>query len=201
MIQEKINKLKPYFRGLKVADNYRIVEFNLKNTWVIEKSDDIELQQKKIKESDNVLYSMFYSEKKSFDDILDYVENEVIKYNLDLEEKERLLMMKVEELKRVFENKGLDELNNLKFTTEDNTLKLGSKKPQKPTPPPPPPPRRIKEGREYPKPNPRPTPPPPPPPRDRLIKEGENPNKPEYLNGIDDKNKQNGHTKELSEQS
>lgn len=172
MIQEKINKLKPYFRGLKVADNYRIVEFNLKNTWVIEKSGDIELQQKKIKESDNVLYSMFYSEKKSFDDILDYVENEVIKYNLDLEEKERLLMMKVEELKRVFENKGLDELNNLKFTTEDNTLKLGSKKPQKPTPPP-----------------------------SQVIKEGENPNKPEYLNGIDDKNKQNGHTKELSEQS
>lgn len=172
MIQERINKLKPYFKGLKVADNYRIVEFNLKDTWVIEKSDYIELQQKKIKESNNVLYSMFYSEKKSFDDILDYVENEVIRYNLDLEEKERLLMMKVEELKRVFENKDLDELNNLKFTTEDNSLKLGSKKPQKSTPPP-----------------------------SKLIKEGENPTKPEYLNGIDDKNKQNGHTKELSEQS
>jgi len=170
MIQEKIDKLKPYFRGLKVADNYRIVEFNLKNTWVIEKSDSIELQQKKIKESDNVLYSMFYSEKKSFDDILDYVENEVIRYNLDLEEKERLLMMKVEELKRVFENKDLDELNNLKFTTEDNSLKLGSKKTPKPTP-------------------------------SQIIKEGENPTKPEYLKGIDDKNKQNGHTKELSEQS
>jgi len=170
MIQGKIDKLKPYFRGLKVADNYRIVEFNLKNTWVIEKSDSIELQQKKIKESDNVLYSMFYSEKKSFDDILDYVENEVIRYNLDLEEKERLLMMKVEELKRVFENKDLDELNNLKFTTEDNSLKLGSKKTPKPTP-------------------------------SQIIKEGENPTKPEYLKGIDDKNKQNGHTKELSEQS
>ena len=170
MIQEKIDKLKPYFRGLKVADNYRIVEFNLKNTWVIEKSDSIELQQKKIKESDNVLYSMFYSEKKSFDDILDYVENEVIRYNLDLEEKERLLMMKVEELKRVFENKDLDELNNLKFTTEDNSLKLGSKKTPKPTP-------------------------------SQIIKEGENPTKPEYLKGIDDKNKQNGYTKELSEQS
>ena len=170
MIQERINKLKPYFKGLKVADNYRIVEFNLKDTWVIEKSDYIELQQKKIKESNNVLYSMFYSEKKSFDDILDYVENEVIRYNLDLEEKERLLMMKVEELKRVFENKDLDELNNLKFTTEDNSLKLGSKKTPKPTP-------------------------------SQIIKEGENPTKPEYLKGIDDKNKQNGYTKELSEQS
>ena len=128
MIQERIDKLKPYFKGLKVADNYRIVEFNLKNTWVIEESDDIELQQKKIKESDNVLYSMFYSEKISFDDILDYVENGVIRYNLDLEEKEQLLMMKVEELKRVFEDKDLDELNSLKFTTSDPTIKLGKKK-------------------------------------------------------------------------
>jgi len=169
MIQERIDKLKPYFKGLKVADNYRIVEFNLKNTWVIEESDDIELQQKKIKESDNVLYSMFYSEKISFDDILDYVENGVIRYNLDLEEKEQLLMMKVEELKRVFEDKDLDELNSLKFTTSDPTIKLGKKK--KPTTP------------------------------SQMIKEGENPTKPEYLNGIDDKNKQNGHTKELSEQS
>ncbi len=106
------------------------------------------------------------------DDILDYVENEVIRYNLDLEEKERLLMMKVEELKRVFEDKDLDELNSLKFTTSDQSLKLGSKKPQKPTSPP-----------------------------SKVIKEVENPNKPEYLNGIDDKNKQNGYTKELSEQS
>ena len=32
--------------------------------------------------------------------------------------------MKVEELKRVFEDRSLSELNNLKFTTEENSLKL-----------------------------------------------------------------------------
>ena len=69
---------------------------------------------------------MFYSEAKSFDDILDYIENDVINHNLEIEEKERLLRSKVEELKRVFENKDLDELNKLKFTTEENSLKLGS---------------------------------------------------------------------------
>jgi|TARA_R110000803_G_scaffold182273_1_gene244581 hypothetical protein len=126
MIQEKINKLKPYFKGLKVADNYRIVEFNIKDTWVVEECEDIDLQQKQINESTNILYSMFYSDKKSFDEIIDYVEEKVIKRNLEVEEKERLLRVKVEELKRVFENKGLNELNNLKFTTEDHTLKLGS---------------------------------------------------------------------------
>jgi uncharacterized Zn finger protein len=64
---------------------------------------------------------------KSFDEILDFVEEKVINYNLEIEEKERLLKAKVEELKRVFETKSLDELNHLKFTTEENSFKLNSK--------------------------------------------------------------------------
>jgi uncharacterized Zn finger protein len=70
---------------------------------------------------------MFYSDTKSFDEILDYIEEKVINYNLEIEEKERLLKAKVEELKRVFETKSLDELNHLKFTTEENNLKLNAK--------------------------------------------------------------------------
>jgi hypothetical protein len=53
MIQNKINNLKPYFKGLKVADNYRIVEFNLKSSWLVEENSFIELQQKQTKESGN----------------------------------------------------------------------------------------------------------------------------------------------------
>ena len=174
MIQDRLNRLKPYFKGLKVADNYRVVEFNLKDNWLVEDDGTIELQQKKINEKDNTLYSMFYSDKKSFDEIIDFVEEKVINHNLELEEKERLLRMKVEELKRVFENKNLDELNSLKFTTEDQTLKLGTNK--KPTPPS----KLIKEGED---------------PRPKL--------KPEYLKDMDNKNKikQNGSSKELSTNS
>jgi len=128
MIQNRINKLKPYFKGLKIAENYRIVEVHLKDTWTIEDDESIDLQQKQTKESSNILYNMFYSDTKTFDEILDYIEEKVINPNLEVEEKEKLLRMKVEELKRVFENKNLDELNNLKFTTEDNSLKLGNKR-------------------------------------------------------------------------
>lgn len=170
MIQNRLNKLKPYFKGLKIAENYRIVEVNLKNSWLIEENSHIEVQQKPIKESSNVLYNMFYSDTRSFDEILDFIEEKVINPNLEVEEKERLLRMKVEELKRVFENKNLDELNNLKFTTEDTSLKLGtSKKPQLS--------QVSKEVRDS-----RPTP------------------KPEYLSDIDNKNKtqQNGTTEKLS---
>lgn len=172
MIQNRIDKLKPYFKGLKIAENYRVVEFNLKKDWLIEEDALIEVQQKPIKESNTILYSVFYSNKKSFDDILDYIEEKVINTNLEIEEKERLLRLKVEELKHVFQNKNLDELNNLKFTTEDNSLKLGTSK--KPIPS-----KSIvlKEGED---------------PRPSL--------KPEYLKNIDNKNKiqQNGTTEKLS---
>lgn len=128
MIQKRLDLLKPYFKGIKVAENYRIVEVNLKNTWVIPEDEEIHVQQKEVEKGQGMVYNMFYSDKKSFDDILNYVEDEVINHNLEIEQKEALLRAKVEELKRVFENKSLDELNGLKFTTEDNTLKLGNTK-------------------------------------------------------------------------
>ena len=128
MIQKRLESLQPYFKGLKVAENYNIVEFILKKSWEVEETDDIQVSQKDVKESASSLYTLFYSDTMSFDDILDYIEEKVINYNLEIEEKERLLKAKVEELKRVFETKSLDELNHLKFTTEGDSLKLTSNK-------------------------------------------------------------------------
>lgn len=127
MIQEKFNKLKPYLKGLKYADNYNIVETNLRFSWRVVESENIEFQKKKIDKNENFYYYMFYSEKLGFDEILDWLEENVINYNLELEEKETLLRVKVEELKHVFEQKSIKELNNLKFTTELDMLKLNGK--------------------------------------------------------------------------
>ena len=174
MIQDRLNRLKPYFKGIKVAEHFNIVEFNLKKEWLIQEKSGIDVQQKPSGDNKQtgILYNMFYSDSKTFDEILNYVEEEVINHNLELEEKERLLRMKVEELKRVFEDKNLEELNSLKFTTSDQSLKLGTNK--KPTS------RMIKEGED---------------PRPKL--------KPEYLKDMDNKNKikQNGSSKELSKNS
>ena len=107
MIQEKFNKLKPYLKGLKCSDNYNIVETNLRFSWKVVESENIEFQKKKTDKNENFYYYMFYSEKLGFDEILDWLETNVINYNLELEEKETLLRAKVEELKRVFEQKML----------------------------------------------------------------------------------------------
>jgi len=129
MIQNKLDSLSPYFKGIKVAENYRVVEFILKKSWSLEENEEIQVSQKETKESSGVLFTMFYSDTKTFDEIIDFVEDKIINYNLEVEEKERLLKAKVEELKRVFEMKSLDELNHLKFTTEEDSLKLNSKSP------------------------------------------------------------------------
>jgi len=126
-IQERIDKLSQYFKGIKLAESYRVVEVNIKKNWTIplnqEESEEIQFSQKESKQP-SIYYTMFYSETKTFDEILDFVEEKVINYNLEIEEKERLLKAKVEELKRVFESKSLDELNHLKFTTEEDSLSL-----------------------------------------------------------------------------
>lgn len=116
MIEKSFNELYPYLKGIKKTDNYRIIETNLKSTWEINLIDEV-----------NVKDHIFFSESLTFDDLLEWFKANVVEYNLEIEEKERLLKMKVEELKRVFESKNLDELNNLKFTTEDDVLSLTKK--------------------------------------------------------------------------
>ena len=53
MIQNRIDSLKPYFKGIKIADDYKITEFNFKKDWSIPQNEDIEMQQKATKESNN----------------------------------------------------------------------------------------------------------------------------------------------------
>lgn len=126
-IQQRIDKLSSYFKGIKLAESYRVIEVNIKKGWAIpltqEESEEIEFSQKESKEP-SIYYTMFFSKTKTFDELLDFVEERVINHNLEIEEKERLLKSKVEELKKVFETKSLDELNNLKFTTEEDSLSL-----------------------------------------------------------------------------
>ena len=50
--------------------------------------------------------------------------DEIIKYNKDREEKERLFKEKIQELKRVFESKNVEELKGLHFEMNELTTSL-----------------------------------------------------------------------------
>ena len=130
MIQERFNELQPYLRGVKLAGEYSVVECILKNTWKIDGIVTEGIQYKSGKESEEhkgYVSHMFWGED-SIDNLINALEV-VVNTNIEIEQKQALLRSKVEELKRMFEDKSLDELKGLKFSSEmDVTLKV--KKPE-----------------------------------------------------------------------
>ena len=127
MIDNIFNELDPYLRGIKKADNYSVVEVNLKNSWLIPQHASIENQNKATK-TQGITYYMFYSEKLGFDGIIEWLRKDVVDMNIELEQKETLLKSKVEQLKEIFENSSLEELEKMDFgTSKENPLKLGNK--------------------------------------------------------------------------
>jgi hypothetical protein len=125
MINIVFEGLKPYLKGVKQAEDYKIVEVDLTKSWLIPDNNKIKGQQK---QSDGKTESwIFYSDEIGFDEIIDWLKNDVIDMNIELEEKESLLKSKVDELKQIFNNSTLEELKNLKFNSEEDVLKLGQK--------------------------------------------------------------------------
>lgn len=131
MIQKRFNELQPYLKGLKVADKFVIVEATLKDSWKVENviPEDVQVNQKE-KAENGFKYCIMYSENKTMDELVDVLEH-IINTNVEIEQKQALLRQKVEELKKMFENKPLDELKSLKFSSEmDVTLNVPKQEPK-----------------------------------------------------------------------
>ena len=101
------------------------VEFPL--TWKIPKrfvQEDKIIENQKV--NDNARFFSFVSE---FNEIIlnQTVENikNIISYNREIEMKERLLIQKIDELKRIFESENLEHLQTLKFELLEEKLNDG----------------------------------------------------------------------------
>lgn len=117
-IQERLDKLKPYIKGMRFVNSSTVVDALLKENWSIPASETIMVKKGKSEEN----YYMFYSEESdsTFDYILDYVEK-VINFNIENEKKIELIKVNIEELKKHFETKSLDVLKTLKFQFDELT--------------------------------------------------------------------------------
>ena len=122
MIQNVFNEC-PQLIGVKVAEEYKIIEADLKSGWVIPDNNDISMDKKPTKKS-GIDYYMFYSINKNIDELIDWLQEEVIKPNVENEQKQRLLKQKVTELKEMFQSSSLEDLEKLRFTSEEDTLKI-----------------------------------------------------------------------------
>jgi len=115
-LQERMNDMKPYFRGIEMYNEALMVKVVFPNNWKAYPSNDGRI---KVTPSDDGRMTYYYADSKdtTYDEMFTLVE-ETIKANNDIVLKLKLLREKVEELKELFSQLSYEELQTLKFVTE-----------------------------------------------------------------------------------
>ena len=112
MLQEKLNELRPYVTGIRFIKNLPVVDLIIKEGWNIFESETVTYKPG----TTNQNYFMVFPKDPddSIDSVLEHVEH-VLEVNIEKEHKLTLLKAKIEELKILFTNKSLSELERLKL--------------------------------------------------------------------------------------
>ena len=115
MFQEKLSELRPYVTGIRFVKDLPVVDVLLLENWDMFETESITY---KPSNNNNNYYMVFpKNSEDSIDNVLEHVEY-VIDFNIEKENKLSLLKAKIEELKFLFSDKPLQELERLKFVIE-----------------------------------------------------------------------------------
>lgn len=127
MLQDRITNLGTYFRGIESYNDALIVKVLFPEKWGVYDSADGTI--KTVKSEDTVNEYFYYGDSHEVDleTIFDLID-ETIEMNKSVLKKIELLRNKVEELKELFDNKSLQELETLKFVTEKPKTPKAKKK-------------------------------------------------------------------------
>jgi hypothetical protein len=127
-LYKEFSQLLPHIQSVRKLDNYLVFDVSFPDTWKLPKKYVIE--ERFIEQPSQL------SGYKSFSFVSELIENEVelisnniqniIKYNLDREEKQKLFENKVNELRSIFEKQNLKNLKGLKFEIKNNKLEFDS---------------------------------------------------------------------------
>ncbi len=130
---ELLNYLQPYFRSVRKIKQFFSIDLLFPQTWkfpneILEKLNAVQ-DEKYIGTGIAMSFLLDLTteqEESQLEKIF-----ELISYNLELEEKTRLLKEKTEHLKQIFESNSLDDLQNLVINIEDKLVPVIPKKPRK----------------------------------------------------------------------
>lgn len=123
---EEINILFPYLQSVRKLKTYLSFDVQFPETWKLPKKY---VDEKTVMENDkNKSGYRFFSfvtefNERSLENVMDSIKN-VIAYNKEREEKERLFQNKVNELKTIFEKQNLNALQALKFDITEKKIEL-----------------------------------------------------------------------------
>ena len=130
---ELLNYLQPYFRSVRKIKQFFSIDLLFPQTWKFpnEILENLNAVQDEKYIGTGIAMSFLLDltteqEESQLEKIF-----ELISYNLELEEKTRLLKEKTEHLKQIFENNSLDDLQNLVINIEDKLIPVIPKKPRK----------------------------------------------------------------------
>ena len=135
-LYKEIKNFGNYFNSIRIHENLLIVDLILPSNWEDEKilrqttikDGENTVQLKVNKRGDNSKAVSFYSifDENGTSSLVTEIKK-VIKWNKDLEEKNRLLEEKIIEMKKIFIENNIDSLRNLKIDFDDIKFKLNGR--------------------------------------------------------------------------
>ena len=125
MIFSEIKKLLPFFYGIRLHDNYFIIDMNIPSNWKYYEmyGDSVATKANGVNKDGTSSISLFSNFSEGSVKTVIKTAELIIKDNEEREEKSRLLEMKRIELERVFENATLEDLKRMNFTTNKSINK------------------------------------------------------------------------------
>lgn len=125
-IYREFNDLYPYIQSVRKLKNYLSFDMSFSRTWKLPKKyikEESVIENQSNDKSNRLISFVSQFEEKSIDEIVENIKN-IIKYNKELEAKEKLFNDKVSELKLLFEKQNLNSLNDLKFEFSEKKYTL-----------------------------------------------------------------------------
>jgi len=116
-LYEQLNKIFPYLLSIRKLEGYVSIDIEFPNTWKLPKKyidEKMVVEQKSTKSDFRCLSFATQFNEETLDKLFDNLNN-IINYNLEREEKERLFETKVMELKNFFDKAKLTDLKSLEF--------------------------------------------------------------------------------------
>jgi len=127
----EFSALFPYLQSVRKLKNYISFDVSVPDTWKIPKKyvqEDKVIEQESTTPNHRLI--SFVTEIKEQDvELISANIQQIINYNLEREEKEKLLEVKINELKTLFEKTPLVNLKNLKFEIKQPKIKLQDDEP------------------------------------------------------------------------
>ena len=125
-LYKEFSTLFPYLQSVRKIQEYLSFDVSFPNSCKLPKKfvDETKVMEQESKSPNQRMFS-FVSEidEISVGKTSDNIQN-IIKYNIEREEKEKLFEQKVAELKIIFERQSLNELKNLSFEFKKTKVKL-----------------------------------------------------------------------------